>query len=302
MKSKLLWIVFSVIAGATANAGQIALTFDDAPMGSSALYSGPERTQRLIDVLKENKIEAAFFVNPERLNRNGGRSRIMAYSQAGHTIANHTYSHIDLRKSTPAQFMKEIDQADALLKQFPTYTKWFRYPYLHEGETVAARDEVRRHLQNIGYKNGYVTIDNYDYYLNDLAQTAMKKNKSVDMPGVCKMLVDLMWEGIKFYDDAAVKHIGSVTHVLLMHENDVEARCLPDLIQKIRSQNWTIVTPKVAFDDQLLKGEPDTLFLGQGRVAAIAHVKSGMKYTSRWESPQALDREWARRKLVSDKK
>lgn len=298
----IILLLFAVLLTSTAHAGQIALTFDDAPMGSSALYSGPERTQRLIDVLKENKIEAAFFVNPERLNRNGGRGRIMAYSQAGHLIANHTYSHIDLRKSTPAQFIKEIDQADALLKQFPTYTKWFRYPYLHEGETVVARDEVRKHLQNIGYKNGYVTVDNYDYYLNDLVQSALKRKKEVDMPGVCKMLVDLMWDGIRYYDNVAKMHIGSVTHVLLMHENDVEARCLPDLIQKIRSNNWTIVSPKAAFDDKLLANEPDTLFLSQGRVAALAHVKTGTKYTSRWESPQALDQEWAKRKLVSDKK
>ena len=52
--------LFSVVK--TANAKQIALTFDDAPLAGSVVMSGSERTERIINHLKKEKVH--YFLLP----------------------------------------------------------------------------------------------------------------------------------------------------------------------------------------------------------------------------------------------
>jgi hypothetical protein len=47
-------------------AGEIALTFDDAPMRGTAIMSGNERTEKLIATLKENKVPDVLFLLPPK--------------------------------------------------------------------------------------------------------------------------------------------------------------------------------------------------------------------------------------------
>ncbi len=280
------------------NAQEIALTFDDAPRADEHLYTGPERTKRLIEILARHNVQAAFFVNTMNFNQFGRKERIKAYADAGHIIANHSHSHPHLSKVPVADYLKGIDDAHEALKGFPTFKPWFRYPYLNEGKTTGERDQVRVHLKAKGYSNGYVTIDNYAYFINDLMQDALERGHMVHFDRACQMLVDLLWDGILYYDGVAKKHIGSVRHVLLMHENDLEAHCLDKLIGHLQKKGWKIISPTRAFEDPLLVGEPDTMFLNQGRVAAVAHVRSGIKYVSKWEEGDALRTEFARRRIV----
>ena len=83
----------------------------------------------------------------------------------------------------------------------------------------------------------------------------------------------MLLDYITFYDEIAQKALGrSPKHVLLLHENDLAAFFLIDLIQHIRDQNWTIISSLDPFSDPISQIEPDTLFNGQGRVAALAHA------------------------------
>jgi peptidoglycan/xylan/chitin deacetylase (PgdA/CDA1 family) len=288
-----------ILSNHTLLANEIAFTIDDAPKGDELIYTGLERTSRMIDILKRHNIQAVFFANSERMQRFEGKKRIQAYSDAGHLIANHTHSHPNPRKISLSEYLNDIDRAHEQLKSFPTYTMWFRYPYLNEGPTIEYRDGIREHLKTLGYSNGYVTVDNYDYFINDLVQTALKKGEKPDFEKACAMLTDLMWDGIELYSSLARKHLGQVRHTLLMHENDLEALCLEKLIFSIQRRGWKIISPTRAFQDPLLaKQEPDTLYLNQGRVAAMVHVKTGIKHISKWESEKALRDEFKRRQIV----
>jgi peptidoglycan-N-acetylglucosamine deacetylase len=292
MKSILLFLISLQIAS-FAFANEIAFTFDDAPRGDKPMFTGVERTRRIIETLKKNNIQTVFFVNSHNFTNANGRERIQAYADAGHLIANHTHSHPRLKNNNTSNYINDIDKADELIKSFSTYTKWFRYPFLHEGESIKNRDDIRKHLSKIGYKNGYVTVDNYDYFIDDLLQKALAAGKKVNTDAACGMLTDLMWDGIKFYD------IGSIRHVLLMHENDIEAICLEKLISFINKKGWKIISPQRAFEDPLMAAEPETLYLNQGRVAAIVHVKTGIKHRSKWENEAPLRAEFIKRKIVT---
>jgi peptidoglycan-N-acetylglucosamine deacetylase len=159
---------------------------------------------------------------------------------------------------------------------------------------------VRAGLRTMNYAQGYVTVDNYDWYLNALANSAKKAGQAIDEAALRDLYVEILVEAIEFYDGIAVKTLNrSPRHVLLLHENDLAVLFIGDLIAALRKRGWTIVTPEVAYADPIAEIEPDTLFLGQGRVAAIAHTK-GVKpvdLVHEREDETVLDKIFAERVL-----
>jgi peptidoglycan-N-acetylglucosamine deacetylase len=156
-------------------AQEIALTFDDAPMEDGAYFTGSERTERIITQLKANNVsQVAFFVITKNIEDNAGLPRLKKYVDAGHLLANHTHSHRWIHTIGADNYIRDIHQADSVLKTIHGYQPWFRYPFLDEGRTKPVRDSIRTALKNKGLSNGYVTIDNYDWYLNSEVRKALR--------------------------------------------------------------------------------------------------------------------------------
>jgi peptidoglycan/xylan/chitin deacetylase (PgdA/CDA1 family) len=264
--------IFVVMLTVASYGGEIALSFDDAPRGSSGYYTGLKRTEVLLDKLAKLGIpQVVFFCNSAKLDSDSGRARLQMYSDAGYLIANHTHNHPDLNSMGAKRFIVNIKRADELLRGFPTYVKWLRFPYLHEGKTEAVRDSVRDALINMGYKQGYVTVDNYDWYLDKKLSEAIRDSLNIHLDRLRDVYVDMLWGAIQQYDQIAVESTGrSPKHVLLLHENDVAALFIGDLVARIRENGWSIISPKEAYSDPIADYIPDVMMLNQGRVAAIA--------------------------------
>src|SRR5688500_11812719 len=159
----------------------ISLTFDDAPTADGPLFSGDERTQRIVHTLKKHGVtEAAFFVLTGNI-RETTQARLKTYSEAGHILANHSHKHLWMHQVGTKAYINDLRTADSILSNIPGYMKWYRYPYLDEGRTVAARDSVRIALRDLNLSNGYVTVDNYDWYLNSLLKKAKEGNRKINM-------------------------------------------------------------------------------------------------------------------------
>lgn len=277
---------------------EIALTLDDAPRENSAHFDGATRTSKLIATLKRADVaQIAFFCNTVRMDA-AGAARIKAYADAGHLIANHSHTHADLHQVGVQAFVAEIDTADRILRTFPNFRPWFRFPYLHEGKTVEVRDALRSELKQRGLLSAYVTVDTFDWHMDRLFQDAVAARKTVDFDRLRDAYVDVLSESIEFYDEVAVKELGrSPRHVLLLHENDLAAMYLGDLVQRLRKNGWKIISPELAFQDPIARVDPDTMLLGQGRVIAIAAAKGYAGPTERWEDEAKLQREFERRRI-----
>lgn len=270
----LLLAVALALAILPATAREIAITFDDAPTNDSATFTGEERTKRLIAALQAAGIQQAAFFCVPRGKPMAELTRLSAYAAAGHIIANHSDTHRNLRNLPAGEYIADIAAADAVLKRFPNFRPWFRFPFLAEGETREKRDAVRAGLLAMNYAQGYVTVDNYDWYLNTLANNAKKAGQRIDEGALRDLYVEVLIGAVEFYDAIAMKTLGrSPRHVLLLHENDLAALFVGDLVTELRKRGWTIIGADAAYADPIAGIEPDTLFLNQGRVAAIAHTK-----------------------------
>lgn len=295
-----LLLLFLLLAG-VAQGKEIALTFDDAPRPGGLVYSGQERAKRIVQHLEKGIIRTLFLANSVRMDKEGER-RLRFYARHGHGIGNHTHSHPDLHLVSNETFIDDIELAEEKLSAIPTYSKWFRFPFLHEGATRDARDVIRGHLKSHGYRHAYVTVDNYDWYLDSLLQSALKAGKRVRRGRLCRAYADMLEDGIAFYDAIAQRALKrSPKHVLLLHENDLAALCLGKLVARLNDRGWKILSPEEAYRDPISSREPDTLMLGQGRVAALAH-EAGLPgpFVTKWEEESEIEAELNRRKIFVD--
>lgn len=301
--TRLLATLLAALLAGTVAAGEparrlIALTIDDVPRADTAHLTGRERASQLIAALQAAAVpKVMFFSNTGRLVPYDFE-RMRSYAAAGHSIGNHSHTHPDLHRIGAPAFLENIRTADEALRTLPGYTKWFRFPFLREGKTAGERDTVRAALKDMGYGSAYVTVDTYDWYMDSLLQDALKAGRTVDFERLGKAYVDLMTESIEFYDSVAQQTLGrSPRHVLLMHENDLAALYVDDLVARLRATGWDIISAEEAFTDPIAAIEPDTLVLGQGRVIAMAVANGYEGPKGMWENEEKIQAEFARRKV-----
>jgi peptidoglycan/xylan/chitin deacetylase (PgdA/CDA1 family) len=254
---------------------RIAFTFDDIPRGDGPIFTGPQRAEALIAALRGARVEGAMmFVQTDFIERRtDGAQRLRTYQQAGHVLASHSHTHPWLSDVGPAAYLADIDEAASRLAAFADVAPYFRYPFLDEGEgSIEQRDSVRAGLADRALRNGYVTVDTYDWFMASLLTEAVAGGYEPDVKVLCSLYTKVLVDNIEFYDGIALGVLGrSPAHVLLLHENDLAALCVDDLAAALVADGWQIVPALVAFSDPIAEREPDTLFLGQGRVAALAH-------------------------------
>ena len=270
-------ILFSVSAAfAHETERRIALTFDDVPRQRGAFFTPDERSQKLITALKSAGVkQAAFFVNPGRLSKPdgvGGEDRIAAYVSAGHVIANHSFTHKRLSEVTAVDYLADIDATEIWLKGRAGYRPWFRFPYLDEGGSdKAKRDAIRQGLRQRRLQNGYVTADGSDWYLETLTVEAAAAGKKMDIDALRKLYVTSQISAVEYHDELARRTLQrSPAHVLLLHETDIAALFIGDLIAELKRHGWKIITADEAFADPIRRLEPNVPYSGGTITGSVA--------------------------------
>ncbi|MCC6924726.1 MAG: polysaccharide deacetylase family protein [Novosphingobium sp.] len=279
--ARLVLLIALLLAPSAALAGKrVALSFDDVPRQRGAFFTPEERSQRLIAGLRQARVrQAVFFVNPGRLAQPdgaGGEARIMAYVAAGHLIANHTFSHQSLNQISAEQFLADVDRGEAWLKGRAGYRAWLRFPYLHEGgPDKVKRDAVRAGLAARGLRNGYVTADGVDWHLEQLTIDAAKAGKTMDMKALRRLYLQMQLSALEYHDRMAVSALGrSPAHVLLLHETDLAALYIADLVTELKRNGWIVITADQAYRDPLAKAFPDVPWAGGTLTGALAWEKN----------------------------
>jgi peptidoglycan/xylan/chitin deacetylase (PgdA/CDA1 family) len=273
-------------------AKEISISFDDAPRGGSNYFSGEERTRRLIEGLKRAGVaRAAFYLNPVRMDKKGTK-RVNSYGEAGHLLGNHTFDHPALDEVGPENYIGSILKAHGQLKSLSGFQPWFRYTYLGRGKTKEIRDQVYKALDQHGYHDAYVTVDNFDWYMDDLFQKAIQAKRRIDFDSLGATYVEALYDSVLFYDDLANKVLGrSPKHVILLHENDLAALYIFRFVEHLKMNGWKVIAPEEAYQDALLKRRPDTIHNNDGRISAIASERNFPGVTrDRYQNTEALEK------------
>ncbi|WP_421617435.1 polysaccharide deacetylase family protein [Brevibacillus sp. TJ4] len=111
----------------------IALTFDDGP--------DPAYTVQIAELLRQYNARATFFVVGSRVKKYPSVVRQLVLDQ--HELANHTFTHPDLRRISPEKLRAEVDSAqEAIYSATGVKTKLFRPPggYYNESLVRVAKE------------------------------------------------------------------------------------------------------------------------------------------------------------------
>jgi len=138
---------------------KIAITFDDGP--------DPRWTPKILDILKEKDVPAAFFVigvdasqSPDILKRE--------YAE-GHEIGNHTYTHPNFDEITKTQIRWELNLTQRLIEStIGVKSILFRPPFGIDHQPEYAEEVAQLPVaQDMGYLIVGQKIDPHDWQLRD---------------------------------------------------------------------------------------------------------------------------------------
>ena len=249
---------------------KVALTFDDLPL-NGGLPLGKKQSdfaRDTIKVLKKHRIPPSYgFINAGKLERNpDGALALQIWVDGGHPLANHTYNHLDFTRNSAEDFQREIlrnEPALELLMPEGAFRgkhtwRWFRYPYLHEGDTLEKRRGVRAFLANSGYRIAQTTLDWEDYMWNSAHARCWLKKDEESIRWLRESYLTSARDMIRFQVGRSRAVFGrDIDHVMLLHLGSFSSHILPDLFELLDEEGFEIVTLEEAQKDTAYDYDPD---------------------------------------------
>ncbi|WP_144393462.1 polysaccharide deacetylase family protein [Pleionea sediminis] len=293
--NNVFWLFILLMINQAADCQSVALTFDDG-LDPSRQPQAKKWNQSILTHLSQAKVRAHFFVTGERVNSTDGLRLVKDWSQYGHFIANHTYSHWYFHSEDISieQFVQDIKRNEELLEHLDNWNKRFRFPYLKQGNTFEKRDGVRDWLALNGYEIGSVSIDASDWYYDQIYRTLLHAGEEEKIKQLRDRYLEHLWERAKYYDELSQKLLNrSIRHVLLLHTNAINAAFLGDVINMFKQKGWSLIDSEKAFQDEVYEQQPDILPAGESILWSIAKSRNveGLRYpaeSKRYEMPKLI--------------
>lgn len=162
----------------------LVVTIDDLPIGSAEQHRDPRDreaiTRGLLAVLAKHHIPAVGLVISGSVSGPADERLLDAWLEAGHELGNHSHSHLDYTRTPSAAYIADVERGRAELAAYLQRSsaaarrprgvqpvRFFRFPYLREGDTPEKLQAMRTYLAASGQRNLVVTIDDEDWSYED---------------------------------------------------------------------------------------------------------------------------------------
>ena len=267
---RVAWVAaLSLVAAAPAAQPKlkVALTFDDLPINGPLVAGSTESdyVRDTVAVLKQHKIPPSYgFINAWKLEGNpDGARALRLWVAAGNPAGNHTYRHLNLTKNSVEDFAADVLRNEPALELLmpegaTSRWKWFRYPFLHEGDTLEKRRAVRMFLEGNGYRIAQTTLDWEDYLWNSAHAACVTKKDQQSIAWLRQSYLDIAREYIRTQRELSRQVFGrDINHVVLLHLGSFSSHILPDLLKLFADEDYQIVTLEEAQSDPVYETDPD---------------------------------------------
>ncbi|MEM1122356.1 MAG: polysaccharide deacetylase family protein [Bacteroidota bacterium] len=264
----------------------IAITIDDLP--GINLDDLAEVTDKLLTTLKKYQVPAIGFVNEGKLYRKRKLDKaklalLEDWLEAGMELGNHTYSHPDYNQLTFEEFSTDLRKGEkhtkALQAKYGQQMMYFRHPYLHKGNTAEKKVQLEQFLNEQGYIEAPVTIDNTEWIFAKAYHVSLRAKDSLQMRKIGASYVEYMKEMTAFYESNAQTLFGRpIAHTLLIHANALNGDYLDELLAMYQQRGYQFIDLKTALEDEAYRSKDE--FVG----------KAGITWLHRWAITQKVDK------------
>lgn len=283
-RSLLGWLGGTALAGLTGGcatpqrraAPALAVTIDDFNVEDWPLLGAAARHDAILAALDRHRVRAAGFPAGKFVTGAEARHRLAQWAERGHSIGNHSYAHRYYGAGDPTEFAEDLDRAARLVSGYSTSVPLFRFPYLAEGRTEAARDGARAALAARGLRNAHVTIDTSDWYVSGRLVERLKSAPAADLGPYRRFYLAHLLDRARFYDRLALDLLGRrVAHTLLLHHNLATALFLDDALAMFRRAGWRLIDAAAAFADPVYAATPTIVPAGNSLIWQLAKEHGG---------------------------
>ncbi len=223
---------------------EIAITIDDLPLVASKMNTpgnqqrSTERFMKIIQALTENKVPAIGFVIGGAIEK-GQWVFLEQFRSAGLMIGNHTYSHKNLNSMGAEQYIADVARADKVLAPLLTEPKYFRYPYLAEGNKKT-KPIVLEYLKENHYTIAPVTIDSKDFQFNEQLYKVPYRSREGYVSKLMPRYLAYIWQQTLRAEKQSKGR--PVKQILLIHANLLNSYALDDIIQMYKQNGYKFIT------------------------------------------------------------
>ena len=252
---------------------QVCFTFDDLPLTHNMNSSSYVQTfTKLTNRLKAHNVPAIGFVNECKLFPNDSLVQwryglIELWVSSGLQLGNHTYSHPDYTKVSLKEYAEDIERGANITKHLMTNESgyyYFRHPFLRVGDSKEKADSLSNYLESNYYKVAPVTIDHDEWIFANAYRIAIMNQDSLMTKKIKSDYLVYMEKNILYYETLAKKLFGrNINQILLLHNNQLNADCMDDLIKLFKSHDYKFISLKEALNDPVYQ-TPINYFTGRG--------------------------------------
>lgn len=243
---------------------QLVITMDDLPV-HGALPAGETRqsvAQRTVAAFRAAGVPEVYgFLNGVQIETEPELASVLeTWTAAGYPLGNHSWSHKNLNQVTPQEFQAEIARNEATLQRFGAGKdwRWFRYPFLAEGNDPAKRAAIRRVLADGGYKIAAVTMDFSDWQWNEAYARCHAAGNPQALAALESAYLDAVRESISHSRGLSQSLYGrDVPYVLLTHISPFNARMMPRVLDVYRDAGFQFTTLANAQRDPIYRQDMD---------------------------------------------
>jgi peptidoglycan/xylan/chitin deacetylase (PgdA/CDA1 family) len=273
---------------------EVAITVDDLPVHGDlpAGMTRAEIAKKMIEAFKAKGVPGAYgFVNAKNIGVNGDTEKdsvLKIWADSGFPLGNHTFSHIDLNTASVQAFEDEIVANESVLQGLTGARDWhwFRYPFLHEGDTLEKRHGVRKYLGDHGYKIAQVTLDFGDYAWNNPYARCVAKQDTQSIEWLKSSYLNTAKEDIALDRKLSAMLFGrDIKYVLLLHIGALDSIMLPDLLDLFKKQGFDFITLEEAQKDPAYQSDPDGALLHGGTFLEQLTEAKHLKYPPHVDRP-----------------
>ncbi len=267
-----VWIGLAImlIASVSQGATEMAVTIDDLPT-HGPLPNGLRRLDvaaQLIDGLNRHAVTGVHgFLNGGQLRGDPEHEPVVrAWQDAGLLLGNHTFSHADLTGTTAVDYIADIERNDAVIMRRARFGvgRYFRYPYLHEGDSHDKRTAVRRWLASRGYTVAQVTVYFEDWAWNDAYARCVAQGDTATLARMKTMFLQTAMASLDWSRETSRRLFKrDIKHILLLHIGAFDALMIDDMLRAYRAAGVTFVSLDVAAGDPVYAIDPGVVWDGE---------------------------------------
>ncbi|MFT4057919.1 MAG: polysaccharide deacetylase family protein [Legionella sp.] len=223
---------------------EIAITIDDLPLVASRMNNpgniqrATERFNQIVQAFQKYKVPVVGFVIAGAIEK-GQWAFLEQFRQAGFMIGNHTYSHYNLNQMSAEKYIADIERADKILALIMTTPKYFRYPYLAEGNTVT-KQKVLDYLREHHYTIAPVTIDSKDFKFNEMIYKVPYNSRINYIKKLKPQYLAYIWKQTLLAEKRAGENNGK--QILLIHANILNSYLLSAVLEMYQKNGYKFIS------------------------------------------------------------